>query len=288
VVTVEQLYWLGLSRSGVHNRVARGRLHRLYRGVYAVGHTSLTVDGKRMAAVLACGPGAALSHRSAGAVWGICRDGQAKWDVTTAGRGRKAPTNIRLHRVRAPLGAAVANRHGIPVTTVARTLLDLADVLPRQALERALHEAEHLRLLDARELTETIGGASGRRTKALAAALAEPSPGITRSVLEERFADLIARTDLPPLRRNVHVHIRGGLVEVDVLWPDEKVIVELDGAAHRTRRAFEADRRRDTALAVEGYVVIRLTWDRVTREPAKIAEELRRLIASRRQAQPIP
>jgi hypothetical protein len=287
VVTVEQLYRLGLSRSGVHNRVARGRLHRLYRGVYAVGHTSLALDGKRLAAVFACGPGAALSHRSAGALWGICR-GQAKWDVTTAGRGRKAPANIRLHRVRAPLGAAVANCHGIPITTVSRTLLDLADVLPRQALERALHEAEHLRLLDARELTENIGGASGRRTKALAAALAEPSPGITRSVLEERFADLVAKAGLPPPRRNVHVHIRGGLVEVDVLWPDEMVIVELDGAAHRTRRAFEADRRRDAALASEGYVVVRLTWDRVTREPAEIETELRRLIASRRQARTIP
>jgi hypothetical protein len=287
-VTFDQLRGLGLGPTGIKRRAARGRLHRLYRGVYAVGHTSLAVDGKRLAAVMACGPGAALSHRSAGALWGIWRGAQAKWDVTTDHRGRKAPAGIRLHRVRAPLDAAVTERHGIPVTTVSRTLLDLADILPHQGLERAVHEAEHLRLLDARELGETIGGATGRRTRALATALAEPSRGITRSVLEERFADLVARAGLPPPRRNVHLHTPDRLVEVDVLWPNEKVIVELDGAAHRTRKAFEADRRRDVALAASGFVVARLTWDRVTNEPAEVEKELRRLLASRRRARTIP
>jgi putative AbiEi antitoxin of type IV toxin-antitoxin system/uncharacterized protein DUF559 len=287
VVAFDQLRRLGVSRSGVNRRVAAGRLHRLYRGVYAVGHVALTTDGRRMAAVLACGPGAALSHRSAAELWGIWKGAAARWDVTTHQRGRKAPAGIRLHRVRTPLNAAVTSHNGIPVTTIPRTLLDLAEQVPQSVLERAVNEAEHLRLLDAKDLEGTLAAANGRKgMKKLAVAVQEPNPGITRSVLEERFADLIARSDLPAPSRNVHVHTPDRLVEVDVLWPDQKVIVELDGSVHRTRRGFEEDRKRDAALAGEGYVVVRLTWRRITRDPSAVLAELRRILASR--ADPTP
>ena len=282
VATLSQMLSLGLSRSGVDRRVHAGRLHRIHLGVYALGHPAVSLDGRRLAAVLACGPGAALSHRSAAVVWGLQRGDEARFHVTTHHRGRKAPAGTRLHRIRAPLDAVV-RRDRIPVTTVARTLLDLADVVSAQALARAVHEAEVLRLLDVRAVEAEIATANGRRgVKRLAAALADPAPGPTRSVLEERFADLVAEAGLPRPRFNVHVEAGGRLFEVDALWPDEKVIVELDGAAHRTRRAFHADRARDTALAAEGHVVMRLTWDRVTAEPGQVREELRRLLDLRR------
>lgn len=283
IVTFAQLRALGLGPTGIKRRVRAGRLHRLQRSVYAVGHPRISLDGRRLAAVMACGPGAALSHVSAAIVLGIRRGSEARFDVTTHERGRKPTAGIRLHRVRRPLGDAVTHVDGIPVTAVARTLLDLADVLAPQQLARAVHEAEALRILDVREVEAQLDGASGRRGAAkLAAALAEPSPGTTRSALEERFADLIAASGLPRPRLNVLVAARGRRFEVDALWPRERAIVELDGAVHRTRRSFHADRARDAALAAEGYVVVRLTWRRVTREPDGVCDELRRLLEVRR------
>jgi hypothetical protein len=286
VVAFSQMQSLGLRRGAIERRAASGRLHRLHRGVYAVGHANLSADGRRLAVVLACGPGAALSHRSAAAMWGIRRGTEARWEVSTDQRGRKAPANTILHRVRKRF--EVTEVRAIPVTTLARTLLDLADVLPAQALARAVHEAEVLRLLDMREVEAELATANGRRgPRKLAAAIETPSPGITRSVLEERFADLIATSGLPRPRLNAHVEANGRLYEVDALWPNEKVIVELDGAAHQTRRAFHADRARDAALAAEGHVVIRLTWNRIANTPAEVHRELRQTL-NRRKRPPIP
>ncbi|HVE67105.1 MAG TPA: type IV toxin-antitoxin system AbiEi family antitoxin domain-containing protein [Solirubrobacteraceae bacterium] len=283
VVSLAQLRALGLSARGVQKRAAAGRLHRLHRGVYAVGHPKVTLDGRRLAAVMAAGPKAALSHRSAAAVWGIRRGPETRIELTTSDRGRKPPAGTRLHRVRTPLDAAVASHNAIPVTTVARTLLDLADVLTGQALARAVHEAERRRILDMRELEATLTEAKGRRgRRKLTAALATRDQGPTRSVLEERFADLVARSDLPSPRRNVHLHTRDRLIEVDNLWAGEKLVVELDGAAaHRTARAFHEDRARDLALTAEGYAVVRLTWRNITEQPEGVMEELRSLLRAR-------
>jgi predicted transcriptional regulator of viral defense system len=284
VVAYAQLIALGLGPTGVKRRVAKGRLHRLHRGVYAVGHANVSLDGKRLAAVFAAGPNAALSHASAAVVWGIRRGPESRIEVTTEDRGRKPPKGTRLHRTRTPLDAVVEPETGLPITTVARTLLDLADVLSQQALTRAVHEAERLRLLDLREMERTLATANGRRgTRKLGAALAETDPGPTRSPLEAQFADLIATSDLPPPRRNVHIEAHGTLIEVDNLWPEQRVVVELDGAAaHHTMRAFHADRARDLALATESYVVVRLTWRQVTRDGARTIADLRRVLSAAR------
>ena len=273
-----------MSRSGVQRRIDAGRLHRLHRGVYAVGHANVSLNGKRLAALLAAGPHAALSHASAAVVWGIRRGPEPRIDVTTKDRGRKAPTGTRLHRTRTPLDAVVEPETRLPITTVARTLLDLADVLSQQALSRAVHEAERLRILDLREIETVLAHANGRRgTRKLGAALAETNPGPTRSPLEAQFADLIATSDLPRPRRNVHVDTQSGLIEVDNLWPDHRLVVELDGAAaHHTMRAFHADRARDLALATESYVVVRLTWRQVTRDGARTIADLRRVLSAAR------
>jgi hypothetical protein len=273
-----------MSRSGVQRRIDAGRLHRLHRGVYAVGHANVSLDGKRLAALLAAGPNAALSHASAAVIWGIRRGPEPRIEVTTQDRGRKAPTGTRLHRTRTPLDAVVEPETGLRVTTVARTLLDLADVLSQQALTRAVHETERLRLLDLREVERVLAHGNGRRARRkVETALAETDPGPTRSPLEAQFADLIATSDLPPPRRNVHIEAHGTLIEVDNLWPEQRVVVELDGAAaHHTMRAFHADRARDLALVTEGYVVVRLTWRQVTRDGARTIADLRRVLSAAR------
>jgi very-short-patch-repair endonuclease len=200
--------------------------------------------------------------------------------VTTTRRGCRPKPGIDVQHVRAFAPDDITTLRGIPITSVARTLGDLATVVSPDGLERAIHEAEVLRLLDARAVREATRGRPG--AAAARAVLAEPSPSSTRAALEERFLALCRRGGLPLPRTNVHVQVGDGLVEVDALWPRERLVVELDGAAaHHTARGFEDDRRRDAAMTACGYVVVRLTWRRVTREGSAVVEELRRMLALR-------
>jgi Protein of unknown function (DUF559)/Transcriptional regulator, AbiEi antitoxin len=280
VVSLAQLEALGLGARGAQHRASRGHLHRIHRGVYAVGHPLLTADGVRMAAVLACGPGAVCSHRSAAAAWGLRPTSRTRVEVTTTRRGRTSRPGIELRHVAHLSGDDVARLRSIPVTSVARTLVDLAAVLPSDALERAVHQADVLRLLDVRAVLRVAQGRPG--ADAVRAVLADPSAGDTRSALEERFLALCRRAGVPLPRLNAHVALADRLVEVDALWPSERLVVELDGAAvHQTARAFHQDRRRDAALTARGYAVVRLTWPRVVRERETVVEELRRLLTLR-------
>jgi very-short-patch-repair endonuclease len=283
VVSLTQLRGLGLGARAAQYRGARGRLHRVHRGVYAVGHRLLSPDGNRVAAVLACGPGAVLSHRSAAAAWGIRASHRARIEVTRTGRGRVSP-RIEIHGVVSLAPDDTTHLRAIPITSLARTLVDLAAVIPEPALERAVHEAEVLRLLDVAAVHAAIARAPNRRgIAALRAILGTPSPGPTRSALERRFLALCRGGDLPMPRLNAWVALDERRVEVDALWEPERLIVELDGAAtHHTTRRFHEDRRRDAALAARGYVVVRLTWPRVAGEPDAVVEELGRVLALRR------
>jgi hypothetical protein len=260
VVARRQLYALGLGRGAVESWIERGRLHRLHRGVYALGHTCLTADGRWAAAVAACGPGAALSHRSAAALWDLLPTGAATIDVTVpVAGGRRRRRGLRIHRCPA---AATTTRRGIRVTTPAQTLRDLAPIVGARALARAVEQVEVQRL-DVGALATT---ARGR----LAAVLAETRPP-TRSVLEDRLLALCAARGVGAPEVNVIVE---GL-EVDFLWRAERVVAETDGFEHHgTRTAFERDRARDAHLARHGYRVLRFTWRQVTREPAAVAAAL--------------
>jgi very-short-patch-repair endonuclease len=228
-----------------------------------------------MAAILACGEGAILSHRSAAALWGLIRAQGERVDVTSR-HGRAGRPGILLHRALIHPEER-AHRDRIPVTSVARTLLDLADTLDEQRWEGVAEEAERLGILEMRALERVCARGQGRRGLApierlIAASLA---PTFTRSRLEERFAALCREHRLPPPAHNVLI---GGM-EVDALWPRERLIVELDGFAfHRHRAAFERDRARDAALQAAGFRVIRLTWRRLEREPAAVAAEIGRLL----------
>jgi hypothetical protein len=256
VVTFEQLLGLGLGEHGIYERVRTMRLLRLHRGVYAVGHEQLRGEGYWLAAVLACGEGAVLSHASAAALWKIRGSAAAVIDVTVPSRaGRVGRKGIRIHRS-GRLGVHdVTLRDGIPVTTVARTLLDLADVLPRQALKRALDESEYQRLFDLTALTAVVNANPGRRGATLLKLAADPS-NLTRSELENRFLTFCARNDIPtPLTNRIVLGY-----EVDAYWPKAKLVVELDGyAAHGTRKTFQSDRERDRHLTLAGYRPVRVT-----------------------------
>jgi predicted transcriptional regulator of viral defense system len=261
VVSLSQLRMAGLSEDAVQRRQRAGRLHRLHRGVYAVGHTVLRIEGRRLAAVLACGPGAVLSHRSAAAHWGLLPTGTTRIDVT-APRTRAGDATIRLHHSRSLIARDTDTHKGIPITSVARTLLDLAATVKPDQLERALAQAEHLELYDHRAITELLARANGHRgQKALTEATAL-DPKLTRSEWEVRLLKLVRAAALPEPLVNLSLaaadHPR---LEVDFCWPSHHLIVETDGwESHRTRAAFEADRRRDAALQADGWHVVRFTW----------------------------
>ncbi len=225
VVSVGQLAELGIGRSAVSRRVASGRLHRKHRGVYAVGHPRLTREGRFMAAVLACGPGAVLSHRDAATHWRLWDLERSSVDVTTPSRSRGHLGGIDVHRVRRLDAKDVTLRNGIPVTTVARTLVDLADILRRDRQTRLVREADQLRLLDLDALDACLSRAHGRRRLGvLRAVLEQHRPGmVVRSELEHRFLELCSEAGLPPPETNARMTVRGKRYEFDCLWPKQGV-----------------------------------------------------------------
>jgi very-short-patch-repair endonuclease len=276
VVSAAQLAALGFSAAGVTRRVQAGRLHRVHRGVYAVGHRSLAVQGRWLAAVLACGPGAVLSHRSAAAHWNLMATSATRIDVTAA-RGRRGHEGVRLHRSRSLDAQDTTTHQGIPITTVAKTMLDLAATLPAHRLERALAQAERVGLYDHAALTDVIRRSNGHRgRRALQHAVAQDA-AFTRSDLEARLLELTRAHGLPtPLVNHILAAPDHPRLEVDFCWPSHQLIVETDTyATHGTRHAFEHDRRKDAALAAAGYTVLRFT-DQT--ELAEITARLRSLL----------
>jgi very-short-patch-repair endonuclease len=228
-----------------------------------------------MAAVLASGPGAVLSHRSAAAIWGLRPAARTRIDVTT-GRALHARPGIQPHRaVLAPDETTTTN--GIPTTTVSRTLLDLAAVLPRQAIQRAVNEAEVLRLADATALHALK--ARHPRHRGISKLHEDRLPVLTRSELEARFITFLDDAVLP--RPDVNTVIEE--MEVGFAWREQRLIAELDGFAfHTTRRAFEQDRARDRRLQARGWRVIRITWRQLHDERHQLAAELASLLSRRR------
>ena len=270
VVARRQLVALGLGSRAIDHRVRCGRLHLVHRGVYAVGHRGLSQRGRWMAAVLACGSGAVLSHRSAAALWGIRPTSRTSVEVTTPRRLHARP-GLHPHRAVLPAGEVTVH-DGISTTTPARTLLDLAAVVPTQALERALNEAEILRLPGPHELLDRYPRRRGAAALRTLLAVRRSTP--TRSELEDRFLTFLDDRGID--RPEVNTIIEG--LEVDAAWRDARLIVELDGfEVHGTRAAFERDRERDRRLTAAGWRVIRLTWQQLADGEA-LARQLRALL----------
>ena len=272
VLTRAQLSELGLGAGAIDHRVRLGRLRAVHRGVYRIG--LLSSDGRRMAAVLACGPSAVLSHLAAAALFGIRQSDRI--EVTTRA-SRRGPRHVSVHR--SPLRDDERTTHrGIPTTTVPRTLLDLSAVVRPDQLRSSLRQAEQLRLTDPLSLIDLVERYPRRPgLAAIRALLAETTIGVRviRSELEERFQAFLLNAGLPLPQTNQLVE---GF-EVDCVWPEQRLVVELDGrAAHDTFHAFEQDRIRDRVLAAAGWHVIRVTWRQLHEEPELLEADLRALL----------
>ncbi len=281
IVSRAQLRDLGLGEDAIDTRLRSGRLCRLYRGVYAVGHGLVPREGRWLAATMRGGEGAVLSHGSAAALWGIQRSGGDDRIHISAPRSTRLPMPICRHVVRLA-SDEIATRRLIPVTTLARTLFDIATVCPPEKLEAAVREAEYRHRFQLRRLEDLLEQHPGRRgattIRACLHLLGRGPQGRTRSRLEVRFAALLARIDLPQPALNALLDIDGYKVEADCLWRKQRLIVELDGGqSHDTRVAFEKDRERDRRLQVAGWRVIRVTWHQLD-NPTALLADLRHLL----------
>lgn len=279
VVAHRQLRELGFGVRWIERRLEEARFSAVFQNVYAIGHRRLSQRSYWWAAVLAYGPQALLSHHTAAVLWGLQRPRKGAIHVTAPiGRqGIRRRKGIWVHRCRIR-SEDVTTRDGFPATTVARTLFDFAEVAPFDALERAAEEADRLKLLRVRELEDVCERAPGRRAlrpvRRLLAELEPPDEG--RSPLEVRFAEFVREFGLPTPVQNVHVLDH----EVDALWPQARLIVELDSwEYHGHRGAFERDRARDLKLLIAGYRTIRVTHRRLDREAEQLAAEICQLLA---------
>ena len=274
VVARAQLLEAGVAAHIIDHRLARGCIDAVHRGVYRVGPAALPHE-RELAAVLACGGSAVLSHRSAALLCGLLPDslGGGPVDVTSPGGHRTALQGVRVHRVSCLPADEVTLVEAIPVTVPARTLLDLAGQSGVRELEQAVAQAERAGLAARAELarlaTRHPHRPGMRAIRRLLAAGAEPA--FTRSEAENRFLALIRKAQLPAPATNAA--LRG--YEVDFLWRAEGLVVEIDGFAfHASSAAFERDRRRDAVLAAAGLRVMRITWRQVSAEPEALLVRL--------------
>ena len=272
VVSRDQLLDFGVSAAAIRHRVTCGRLHPLLRGVYAVGRPGVPERGQWMAAVLAAGPGALLSHGSAASLWGLAPQAPTRTEVTVSpGRSARTP-GLRVHR-RAPIPSHRTRRLGIPVTTPARTLVDIACRLGQEARERAVADADRLGLIDPEALRAWISECPSMRGIAvLRDSLDRQTYTLTDSRLEQRFLPISRRAGLPPPRTQVRL----GRYRVDFYWPQLGLVVETDGLRyHRTADQQTRDRVRDQFHLAAGRTPLRFTHAQVVLEPSQVERTLR-------------
>lgn len=264
VVARRQLLELGLGDEAIEHRLAKGRLHVITRGVYAVGWPEMTRERRWMAAVLTCGKGAVLSHRSAGALWGIAREREGRIDVSVRRRCEHRRKGVRARSRPSLPDKDVVVRDRLPVTAPARTLVDLATELRPMALERAVNEADKLDLIDPDELrTELASFAGEPGVRRLRSVIDRHTFCLSDSNLELLFRPIAAAAGLPPPLTKVWVN---GF-EVDFFWPDIGLVVETDGLRyHRTAATQARDRLRDQTHTAAGLTTLRFTHRQVKYE----------------------
>jgi len=277
VITRRQLLDLGLTKREIDYRIQIGRLHRLHRGVYAVGHRPVSPYAHTLAAVLACGPGAVLSHSSAATLWGITRHWSRPLEVTA--RSDRQRPGLRTHRSKTLSRCDITEHYGIPVTSPARTLLDNADRLTDLALGRAANDLRRARYLNLADLAELLNRHSPTKaSKRLRGQLAHPERAPTRSELEDAFQIFADGRGLPEFLVNTQVACH----EADIYFPAHKLVVELDSHEyHGGRHQFELDRDRDADLLAAEIATVRITWERMNLGPEREANRLRTILAKR-------
>jgi hypothetical protein len=292
VVSGRQLHELGFTKTAIARGTAAGRFHPVYRGVFAVGHAEIGWHGRLKAALLACGEGSVLSHATAAALLDLIDRPPALIDVISHRQTGRKVTGIRRHQVPRPLASEIVHPHRIACTCPSRTVVDMAGSMGEASLRRLVERAAVLGVLDISSIERCIERSRRRGGPLLRAILAEwrragwgaqggSSPRL-RSVLEARILALIVAHDLPRPRCNELVEAGGRRHEADLLWPEQGLIVEADGAKHHDNpAAFDRDRLRDRLLQEIGYHVLRVTWAQIESEPNSIVASIRRLLERR-------
>jgi very-short-patch-repair endonuclease len=274
VVARRQLREMGFSGKAIEHRLVRGRLHPVEWEVFAVGRPQLDTRGRWMAAVLSCGPTAALSHWSAGALWGIADEKhEIEVSVRTCTRRGRRGSGVRLHRRECLCSEELACHEGIPVTRPTRTLVDLAALAGPAGIERLVNEADRLNLVNPESLSASLGSYRGQRGVArLREALDSRTFRLTDSELERRFLRLAREARLPVPETGSRLN---GF-KVDFHWPDMGLVVETDGLRyHRTPAQQARDRERDQAHVAAGLTALRFTHAQVFHEPERVRQTLR-------------
>lgn len=280
VVSRKQLRQAGFSDDAIDEASAAGRIHRVFRGVYALGRAEISPRGRLFAATLACGPGAVISHRSAAALLGLIDKGPLVIDVIAPGARGRGIDGIRAHKAPPPRRSEVGTLASIPCTSPARTLVDLASVGGTSTLRSAFERAAAKKILDIAAIEAAIS--PGRRgVSALRALIAEwrraaptARKGRLKSPLEARVLPILAGRDAPLPRPNAPVILTdGGQIEVDFLWDEQHFVLEADSRDfHGTEVAFERDRWRDRELMRVGYSTLRVTSLQAETEPEAVAD----------------
>lgn len=287
VVSRRQLRALGLSDTEITGRARSGYLQPVFREAFAVGHSAISRQGRLLAAVLACGDGAVLSHGSAAELLGLRDKRPSLIDVIPPNWSGRKIQGIRWHRVLLPTPEEIEIRRGTPCTSPARTLVDMAGWLHPESLRRLVEQTAVLRLLDVAAIDRVLARGRRRGAPALRAALAVwRCDGMRdqklRSLFEGRVLPRLVEEGLPTPRCNVRMQIDGRPIEVDLLWEEKRLVIEADGEeTHGTRAAFQEDRRRDQALLASGYSVARITWRQLEKEPEAVVNRIRRMLKVR-------
>ena len=274
----DQLRSAGIRDRTISRLAANGQLYRVHTGVYAVGHTAPAALADETAALLACGPHAVLSHQTAAQLWKLLPEGDARIHVTIRGRHGPRPTGVTVHRTRRLDRSEVRTVEGLPITSVLRTLLDLAAKVDLRTLERAVEQALHEKLSSERQLRQAAAAANGNRGASKLRALLDRQrePGLLRSKAERRMRELIRLAQLPEPRTNVPMHG----VEADFYWPDLGVVIEVQSQKfHLTRAALERDTRKAAKLTAAGLTVSYVTWTQMEHEPFAVVARTAQVLA---------
>ncbi len=286
VITLGQLEAIGLTEDAVIKRVARGQLHRIHQTVYSLTPQVMTQRGKFMAAVLACGPDAVLSHCSAAYLWGLVDSWEEPIDVMAPNRRGRSPDGVAAHRDGSLQPIDKTTLYGIPCTTVARTILDFAGVEPEWKVRKAVAEAEVLEILDKSKLRALLKRSRRRRGVARLRLILDtihPQTKRTRSELERMFLKMCGNHSVPEPEVNVWLPAADGKrYQADFLWREQALIVEADSRRyHDTDSAFVSDRKRRQQLELAGWRVSQCTWEELEQEPRRLAQTVAALLALR-------
>jgi very-short-patch-repair endonuclease len=284
VVSRHQLRRLGLSESAITARAESGYLQPLFRGTFAVGHTAISRQAHMFAAGLACGKGTVISHGSAAELIGLWNKRPTLIDVIPPNWSGREIQGIRWHRVRLPEGSEIEIRGGMPCTSPARTIVDMAGCSGWASLRGLVEQAVILRQLDIDEIDRILAQGRRRGAPRLRAILApwrseDGAMPKLRSRLEARLFPRLVEDGLPRPRCNVRLQIEGRFLEIDLLWEEQRLAIETDGEeTHGTRAAFQRDRWRDQLLIAAGYRTARVTWEQVRDEPNDVVNRISRML----------